>query len=290
MRESRGPSSKGTRRAPLALLLLAVLAASYLLYPSALSAGLGNGVGMGVNLSIATWFAFLVTVGVLYFGLLRRLLASISKSVSQYRSRLRFGIAISVLAALEALYIVQVNGGYLSSLLHGIAQGYVPLGILLLESGVCVGMAFWRLVSPKPVSVPSQMGVSTYSIGELQRTGLREVDWEGKGEREEPREIRVLVGDEPDSPVLELEIAPSQKSVYTRDDIQTRSILADWIIKTLQKESPLEKATLEESFRASFPSLYVSLLNSVLYDLVYKNKVLLVVEDRGIMLALPEAG
>jgi hypothetical protein len=75
-----------------------------------------------------------------------------------------------------------------------------------------------------------------------------------------------------------------------RDLIQTKANVAEWILLSLRLGGKVAKSKLESSFEEQFPKIYVPLFNSVLYDLIYKNKVDSVKEGSRMMLFLKEEG
>lgn len=72
------------------------------------------------------------------------------------------------------------------------------------------------------------------------------------------------------------------------------SEIADWVIRTIKGEGtwragkPLPKSELETEFKKRFPNMTIANLNSVVYDLIYKDLLVSELQDGKVILKLPE--
>jgi len=72
----------------------------------------------------------------------------------------------------------------------------------------------------------------------------------------------------------------------SRDRLQTKKNIETWILESVKAANRVSKSRLEAEFERQFPTAYLALFNSVLYDLVYRDKLEVIREEGKTMICL----
>jgi hypothetical protein len=261
--------------------------------------GIEQGVHAGFEAALLTWVAFVVSLlanlGLIVIFAIGKREEPLSKLVSEYKRQL-----LLVLGILVALFLFFQFGT--STLLYielGIIQGNVPPVLIgaapALSIFAMVGILAYIWVYRPRVTVVHVDG-GTHSIKAQEVTGSNTAEKSVVSEvnrvashagvsEEDMAKIGTILSPE-DMAALMLP-AKSDSGEFSRDEIQTRKNIAQWILQSLKGGVRMAKSKLEVDFERQFPNSYIPLLNSVLYDLVYQEKVEMTREGARTMLSLP---
>jgi hypothetical protein len=240
--------------------------------------GVEEGIKIGYPYSAFVWGAFILSLAAVFvFGVHLYLRWRLPEAGTGQRPYYRFMIA--ALLALAALIIfLQFGTGYLRPIEQGILDGYAPLSLgwaaaiitLLINAGLVADSYLWsRRASARGPEISGARGSSPQQVGGV-----------GAVASVKGRRMEVIVGNPQDVSVLTGSSTERKGSPFDRDEIQTRNNISEWILSSLPPHVPLDKDTLEEKFEEQFPKTLWPLFNSVLYDLIYRNKVVMRKENQ----------
>jgi hypothetical protein len=267
------------RMLPLVIPILAIIVVGSLLVYFDIRTGgvtsLEGGSKIGYVPAVLTWVAFIASI-VAMAGFC--IYAASIAGPPVIRSGLRRkNILFGALVIIVLFFVLQFGIGVFNPLESGIASGEAPLAltwiaaILTLLANLGFVIFFARSGSQARLIPPAR----------AQSQSL-----EDEGLTKQAKQIDVVLGDPQDAALLAEDFVQTKKGGYDRDAIQTRNNIAEWIVATISSDGRMPKKELEQRFSEQFPRVLWPLFNSVVYDLVYQNRLIFVQEGGMEVIAL----
>ncbi|MDG6934659.1 MAG: hypothetical protein JRN68_08155 [Nitrososphaerota archaeon] len=266
-----------------------VVVGSLLVYFDVKTGGISNlegGSNIGYVPAVLTWVAFIASVAAMG-GFCTYVVATAGPPYVR-SSITKRNVAIGIVIILAIFLILQFGLHTFAPLESGIASGEAPISLtwiaavltLLANLGFVIFVSKYR--SNGKGGEAANLGFAVISEGSQAESRAAE------GRRMKTKTIDVVLGDPQDAAMLSGNFDSSRAGGYNRDAIQTRNNIAEWIVTCVSIEKKLAKKTLESRFSEQFPRTLWPLFNSVVYDLVYQNRLVLEGERGSELISLKE--
>ncbi|MEM0117408.1 MAG: hypothetical protein QXV32_03080 [Conexivisphaerales archaeon] len=266
--------------------------------------GIEGGVYMGFSTALLAWVAFFLALAADMGMVLLLILRSQSSTLSLlYRRHRILSIALP-LSFLAAIAVLQFGTPYLGYIEAGVSQGIAPPILLSLAPAlsilavIALMLFTWKFRYLQKVSVPEKAKVEVVQNTFPQvreQTGPTDIPTapsaihssEGKKSiaKEQLELISSILDNQEMQKLVDSELIVD--SAQDRDQLQTRKNIEQWILESVRASGRITKNRLEADFERQFPPVYLALFNSVLYDLVYKDKLVISREGSRTIIALP---
>lgn len=275
-----------------------------LLILSGLIGRLLSGTHVGVYTSVFIWLTFIATVVIATFGILTVLVRAAGRN-RHNKTLVKLLTGVLVLAiGIISLGVAQAEFHGVSYIIAGIEAGEAPLSLLALSSIITVTTGVLISADVKLwgswIHRMTDKNVTDGSYSDI-RLGIRddfsgakrigEIDWASEKPTDESKEMRVVLDSMGGNHVIaRVQIGKSGSIRFDKDSLQARNNIEQWIIFRLETLGPVTKSRLEREFGKSFSDQFVSLFNSVLYDMLYREKLLMGNEGETVVIGLPVGG
>ncbi len=182
------------------------------------------------------------------------------------------------------ILILQFGTPYLRYVEAGISDGIAPpilLGIApLLSMLAIVGLI---LYSWKTKLLSRSIAVGEQKAGEINQPKQVQEDLSSKEAAKGQLEMISSLLDKSEMQKL---VGAEWGYDESRDRLQTKKNIETWILESVKAANRVSKSRLEAEFERQFPTAYLALFNSVLYDLVYRDKLEVIREEGKTMICL----
>lgn len=270
---------------PLVIPVLAiVIVGSLLIYFDIKTGGITNieeGSHVGYLPAVLTWVAFIASL-IAMAGFCAYVAATTGPAIvrSSFTKR---NVLIAVLVLVGAALALQFGTRVFTPLESGIASGVAPLALTWIAAVLTLfaNLGFVIFVARNSV-YKGERSMTKVNTGRMvSQTKAKETHTVAQ-----IKQIDVLIGDPQDAALLAEDVTQERRSVYNRDAIQTRNNIAEWIVACISSEGKMAKKDLEQKFSEQFPRTLWPLFNSVVYDLVYQNRLAFAKRDGNEVLEL----
>jgi hypothetical protein len=269
--------------------ILSILLLLVILHFAGYLARFEGGVYVGFGTALLAWTATIIAILADASIVLMFVLHSRSVSILRLYKKYRLLFIILPLSLVALILVVQFGTPYLRYMEAGISDGIAP--------PILLGLA-------PLLSMLAIIGLILYSWKTKLLSGNIAPIKERAIEINQPKQLEAFVSPAPSTPKEaakeQLEIISSildksemQKLVSgewayddSRDRLQTKRNIETWILESVKAADRVSKNRLEAEFERQFPSTYLALFNSVLYDLVYKDKLEIIREEGKTMICL----
>lgn len=259
---------------------------------------LEGGVYMGFYTALLAWLASILAIaaniGLAFLIIIRQQSRSLTEIVKKNMKI----FSLSVVLLIVILLLVQFSTPYLVYVERGIGDGVAPPILLSLAPSLSILAMVGLIIYALRVLVPQQAKIEQQGhrpqAASTGRTDLQVIEQDESKQPSTQGQVSsaelALVGSiiDPQDVARLISGAQPADEIYTRDEIQTRKNIAEWIMSSVKGTGHVAKTKLEAEFEKQFPPTYVPLFNSVLYDLVYQDKLEVVKEGGRMMVGIPK--
>jgi hypothetical protein len=264
--------------------LLSILLLLIILHFAGYLAQLEGGVYVGFGTALLAWTATIIAIladaSIVVMFVLHGHSISVLRLYKKYRPLfIAFPFAFAAL-----ILILQFGTPYLRYVEAGISDGIAPpilLGIApLLSMLAIVGLI---LYSWKTKLLSRSIAVGEQKAGEINQPKQVQEDLSSKEAAKGQLEMISSLLDKSEMQKL---VGAEWGYDESRDRLQTKKNIETWILESVKAANRVSKSRLEAEFERQFPTAYLALFNSVLYDLVYRDKLEVIREEGKTMICL----
>jgi hypothetical protein len=264
--------------------LLSILLLLIILHFAGYLAQLEGGVYVGFGTALLAWTATIIAIladaSIVMMFVLHGHSISVLRLYKKYRPLfIAFPFAFAAL-----ILILQFGTPYLRYVEAGISDGIAPpilLGIApLLSMLAIVGLI---LYSWKTKLLSRSIAVGEQKAGEINQPKQVQEDLSSKEAAKGQLEMISSLLDKSEMQKL---VGAEWGYDESRDRLQTKKNIETWILESVKAANRVSKSRLEAEFKRQFPTAYLALFNSVLYDLVYRDKLEVIREEGKTMICL----
>jgi|BEDMetMinimDraft_2_1075160.scaffolds.fasta_scaffold00814_2 hypothetical protein len=264
--------------------LLSILLLLIILHFAGYLAQLEGGVYVGFGTALLAWTATIIAIladaSIVMMFVLHGHSISVLRLYKKYRPLfIAFPFAFAAL-----ILILQFGTPYLRYVEAGISDGIAPpilLGIApLLSMLAIVGLI---LYSWKTKLLSRSIAVGEQKAGEINQPKQVQEDLSSKEAAKGQLEMISSLLDKSEMQKL---VGAEWGYDESRDRLQTKKNIETWILESVKAANRVSKSRLEAEFERQFPTAYLALFNSVLYDLVYRDKLEVIREEGKTMICL----
>jgi hypothetical protein len=264
--------------------LLSILLLLIILHFAGYLAQLEGGVYVGFGTALLAWTATIIAIladaSIVVMFVLHGHSISVLRLYKKYRP-----LFIALPFAFAALILIlQFGTPYLRYVEAGISDGIAPpilLGIApLLSMLAIVGLI---LYSWKTKLLSRSIAVGEQKAGEINQPKQVQEDLSSKEAAKGQLEMISSLLDKSEMQKL---VGAEWGYDESRDRLQTKKNIETWILESVKAANRVSKSRLEAEFERQFPTAYLALFNSVLYDLVYRDKLEVIREEGKTMICL----
>ncbi|MDG6933414.1 MAG: hypothetical protein JRN68_01825 [Nitrososphaerota archaeon] len=262
---------------------------------------LSSGTHVGVYNSVFIWLTFIATLVFAAYEILIILVRAAGRNrQGKGPAPLLVGVPALVICAVS-LVVVQAEFHGVSYIVGGVEAGEAPLSLLAFSSiitaliGVLIfaDVRLWEGWSYRMTgqnhsgeSYPDTRAGIRADFSGARRIG--EIDWASQKPADESKEMRVVLDSiEGNHVVARVQIGKRGPIRFDKDFLQARNNIEQWIIFRLETLGPVTKSRLEREFGKVFSEQFTSLFDSVLYDMLYREKLLMGNEGQTVVIGLP---
>jgi hypothetical protein len=265
--------------------------------PSRLLDGVTGGTVVGLHAAIFIWLTFILTLGVAAYAVIRLIARNFSRNITEERIIMRGTSAGVGLGTASVLILLQLRYHAITYILAGVESGVAPVSLAAISSvlTMLIGVASWSNTRVPRYQKKSYVDPNKPVIGwsfdptpwrsTVRR--IKEIDWASKRQSAEPPEVQVVLGNYKEKLLLaRVQFSKGGLIRFDRDALQARKNMEQWITLRLSL-GPTTKSRLEKEVEAHFHNEFSNLFNSVLYEMIYRNEVIMAQEGQTVVLGLP---
>jgi len=282
----------------------------FLLFVTTPMGTLESGVPANFGVALVTWVAFALSIFVLGYVLFDFAVEKRQDEMAKLGfTKARAG-AVVLVAGLAVILYLQLGTPYFVAIESGILAGEVPLALTGVTSAVWLivlgsillrhqlrNITFANGLNPKEPAVtelpasdpviapPAPTQQSVQPQPSVPGPPIRLIMDSSSITLEDIRRVGTIMAQK-DVEALTAHGSPAIGEA-DRDFLQIKKNVSEWIILSLSIGGKMPKQKLESSFEDQFPKKLLPLFNSVLYDLIYQNRVQSTRDGTKMMISLP---
>jgi len=253
-----------------------------------------GGIYVGFGAALLAWTATIIAIVADACIVVMFVLHSQSISVVKLYRKYRLLFVVLPAALVGLIIILQFGTPYLTYVELGISDGIAPpilLGLApLLSMLAIVGLIMysWKTSLLSGSIVANKEKPVELNISAKPEPAEVPLATSAASQKEAAKEQLKMISSILDKSDIQKLVSPEPLWGYdeSRDRLQTKRNIETWILESVKAANRIQKNMLEAEFERHFPATYLALFNSVLYDLVYKDKLEIVKEDGKTMVCL----